>query len=54
MGVAIGRAISISGLRVLNFNQKAAYTKPPEIVYLSMKEILMMIYNVVKLTHQFH
>jgi hypothetical protein len=56
-GVAFGRAISISGLRVLNLNQKAACTKPPEIVYLSMKEILlilMMIYNVVKITHQFH
>lgn len=33
MGVAIGRAISMSGLRVLNFNQKAASTKHPEIVY---------------------
>ena len=39
MGVAIGRAISISGLRVLNFNQKAASTLPPEIVYLSMKDL---------------
>jgi hypothetical protein len=39
MGVAIGRAISISGLRVLNFNQKAESTLPPEIVYLSMKDL---------------
>jgi hypothetical protein len=23
----------------MNFNQKAAYTKPPEIVYLSMKDL---------------
>lgn len=33
MGVAIGRASRISGLRVLNFNSKAAFTKHPDEVY---------------------
>lgn len=33
MGVAIGRAVTTSGLRILNFNQKAASTKHPDLVY---------------------
>jgi hypothetical protein len=33
MGVAIGRAVSLSGLRVMNFNCTAASTKHPDVVY---------------------
>lgn len=33
IGVAIGRAVTTSGLRILNFNQKAASTKHPDLVY---------------------
>lgn len=31
--VAVGRAVSASGLQVLNFNSKAASTKHPDVVY---------------------
>lgn len=33
MGVAVGRATTISGLRIINFNRKAALTRHPDIVY---------------------
>ncbi|XP_062616249.1 uncharacterized protein LOC134277961 [Saccostrea cucullata] len=33
MGVAVGRATKISGLRVLNFNSTAAFTKHPDEVF---------------------
>lgn len=33
MGVAVGRATSTDGLRIVNLNRKAAYTKNPDVVY---------------------
>lgn len=33
MGVAVGRATSTDGLRIVNLNIKPAYTKNPDVVY---------------------
>ena len=33
MGVAVGRATNTDGLRIVNFNDKAANTKHPDVVY---------------------
>lgn len=33
MGVAVGRATTISGLRIVNFNKQAAYKRHSDIVY---------------------
>ncbi|XP_061169987.1 uncharacterized protein LOC133179211 [Saccostrea echinata] len=33
MGVAVGRATTTSGLRIINFNRKAAFTRHSDIVY---------------------
>ena len=33
MGVAVGRAVRISGLRIINYNSAAAHLKHPQVVY---------------------
>ena len=33
MGVAVGRATNTDGLRIVNFNDKAANTKHPDVMY---------------------
>ena len=33
MGVAVGRAVRISGLRIVNYNSTAAHLKHPQVVY---------------------